>query len=66
MFIEIDFKYWKHNIIDIASADGINGTEQADTIIGTANRDIIRGFYGNDAISGKRQAIISVMEVEMV
>ena len=52
-FIEIDDKYGKHNIIDIAWADEINGTEQADTITGTANRDIIRGFYGNDAISGK-------------
>ena len=66
MFIEIDLKYWKHNIIDIASVDGINGTEQADTITGTANRDIFRGFYGNDAISGERQVIISVAEVETV
>ena len=53
VFIEIDTKYGKHNIIDIAWGDEINGTEQADTITGTTNRDIIRGLYGNDAISGK-------------
>ncbi len=53
VFIEIDTKYGKHNIINTAWSDQINGTEQADTITGTANRDIIRGFYGNDALSGK-------------
>src|SRR5688500_1371199 len=53
IFIGIDTKYGKHNIVNSAWSDKINGTEQADTIIGTANKDIIKGFYGNDALSGK-------------
>jgi hypothetical protein len=51
--IGIDTKYGKHNIINAAWSDEINGTEQADIITGTANQDIIKGFYGNDALSGK-------------
>jgi Ca2+-binding RTX toxin-like protein len=66
IFIGIDTKYGKHNIINAAWSDEINGTEQADIITGTAKQDIIKGFYGNDALSGKEAGITSVVEVEMI
>ena len=43
----------KHDIIDIAWADDINGTENADNISGTINKDVIKGLNGNDTLAGK-------------
>ena len=42
----------KHNIIDIAWADAINGTENTDNITGTINKDVIKGLDGNDTLAG--------------
>lgn len=39
--------------INLALAEEINGTNNADNINGTINKDIIRGLNGNDTINGK-------------
>ena len=41
------------NTINLALAEEINGTNNADNINGTINKDIIRGLNGNDTINGK-------------
>ena len=53
--IEIDLikQNGKHNIIDIAWAENINGTENGDNISGTINKDVIKGLDGNDTLAGK-------------
>ena len=41
------------NTINLALAEEINGTNNADNINGTINKDIIKGLNGNDTINGK-------------
>ena len=41
------------NTINLALAEEINGTNNADNINGTINKDIIKGLNGNDTIYGK-------------
>ena len=43
----------ERNIIHLAWAEEINGTNNADNINGTINKDIIKGLDGNDTINGK-------------
>jgi Ca2+-binding RTX toxin-like protein len=43
----------QYNIINIAWAENINGTENSENITGTKNQDKIKGFGGNDTIAGK-------------
>src|SRR5688500_18118014 len=57
VFMGIDFveqqQLHQHNIINIAWAEDINGTKNADNITGTTNQDTIKGLDGNDTIAGK-------------
>ena len=43
----------ERNTIHLASAEEINGTNNADNMNGTINKDIIKGLDGNDTINGK-------------
>ena len=51
--VKFDITQKYPNIINIAMADTINGTENADNLTGTINKDIIKGLDGNDTINGK-------------
>ena len=42
-----------NNIVNLAWANEINGTDNSDNITGTQSKDVIKGLNGNDTITGK-------------